>query len=145
MHSLRRIVLLLGLGLLAPRLCAAAPPTYYHLRQGVTFYVANPRGVAFQIKLDLKDINTYCQGAQTALLKVYDPTGAVLHDEDLPDDGITDGGYDQAWAGWDHELWARGAPTPLASPRRECGIRNRARQHDAPRPARTRRRQEERR
>lgn len=83
-------------------------PTYYHLRQGVTFYVANRRGVPFTIDLELKDINTYCRGAQTALLKVYDPDGEVLHEEDVPDDGVTSGAYQQAWAGWDHEMWARG-------------------------------------
>jgi len=99
---------LTGPGCLA-RDAAGKAPVYYHLRQGVVFYVANTSGRPFKLQIDLKDINTFCQGAQTALFKVYDPDGKVLHAEDIPDDGITDGGYQQAWAGWDHELWARGA------------------------------------
>lgn len=88
---------------------AAAAPEYFHLRQGVTFYIVNPDGKAFDVALDLKDINTYCRGPQTTLLKAYDPDGDILHDEFVPDDGVESGGYDQAWAGWDHEMWALGA------------------------------------
>src|SRR6185295_9320506 len=96
---------------------APAKPSanFYHLRQGVTFYVVNHDGAPFEISIDLKDINTFCQGAQTALFKVYDPDGNVLHNEEIADDGITDGGYDVAWAGWDHELWARGALRELGA------------------------------
>ena len=94
---------------------ASQDPVYYHLRQGVTLYVANPNGQPFGLAIDLKDLNVFCQGAQTALFKVYDPDGNVLHEEDIPDDGITDGGYAQAWAGWDHELWARGAIRELGA------------------------------
>ncbi|MCX5661603.1 MAG: hypothetical protein NTW19_18150 [Planctomycetota bacterium] len=83
------------------------PPVFYHLRQGVTFYVVNPSGKDFTVDLDLKDLNIYCQGAQTALVKVYGPEGEVAVDDEIPDDGIVNGGYDQAWAGWDHEQWAR--------------------------------------
>ncbi|MDP6359691.1 MAG: hypothetical protein QF473_31510, partial [Planctomycetota bacterium] len=82
--------------------------TYHHLRQGVTFYLPNQSGKSFEIALDIKDINTFCQGPQTMLLKVYAPDGEVLFEEDVPDDGIVEGGYQSAWAGWDHELWARG-------------------------------------
>jgi hypothetical protein len=83
-------------------------PVYYHLRQGITFYLVHANDEPFTIQIDLKDINLYSQGPQTALVKLYDPAGNVLHDEDIPDDGITDGGYNVAFAGWDHEVWTRG-------------------------------------
>lgn len=92
--------------------CVAQPstpaPVFYHLRQGVTFYIANPKGAAFEAAIDLKDINVYLHGPQTAMVKLYDPAGNILFNDEIPDDGIETGGYDQAWGGWDHELWARG-------------------------------------
>ncbi|MCX5658200.1 MAG: hypothetical protein NTW19_00575 [Planctomycetota bacterium] len=94
---------------------APAAPEYFHLRQGVTFYVANPEGKSFDVDIDLKDINTFCRGPQTTLFKVYDPEGKILHDEFIPDDGVETGGYDQAWAGWDHEMWALGATRQLGA------------------------------
>lgn len=87
----------------------AEEPVFYHLRQGITFYIANPRGSDFEAVLDLKDINMFLQGPQTAMVKLYDPEGGIVFNEELPDDGIESGGYDLAWGGWDHELWARGA------------------------------------
>ncbi|MCX5659681.1 MAG: hypothetical protein NTW19_08165 [Planctomycetota bacterium] len=90
-------------------------PEYFHLRQGITFYIANPDGKPFDINIDLKDINTFCRGPQPVLFKVYDPDGNILQDEFIPDDGVESGGYDQAWAGWDHEMWARGAARELGT------------------------------
>lgn len=83
-------------------------PTYYRLRAGVSFYLVHANDEPFDVTVDLKDINLYSIGPQTALLKLYDPSGNILHDEDLPDDGITEGGYSAAFAGWDHEIWTRG-------------------------------------
>ena len=110
----RELFLLLAamlLAVLGARVHAApvAEPEYFHLRQGVTFYIANTKGDAFDIAIDLKDINTYCQGAQTAMVKLYAPDGSILANAEIADDGIESGGYDQAWAGWDHEMWALGA------------------------------------
>ena len=87
---------------------AKSAPAYYHLRQGVTFYIANPKGIAFDATIDVKDINVYLHGPQTAMVKLYDPAGNILFNDEIPDDGIETGGYDLAWGGWDHELWARG-------------------------------------
>ena len=112
-------VLALLVGLVACSTASAAPdkpivgaredmPTYYRLRAGVSFYLVHANDDPFSVTVDLKDINVYSQGPQTALLKMYDPAGNILHDEDLPDDGITDGGYNAAFAGWDHEIWTRG-------------------------------------
>lgn len=115
MKKIQVILLLLPGCLAEPMASAEDAATYYHLRQGVTFYVANPAGISFAISVDIKDINTFCQGAQTLLLKVYDPDGLALYNEDVPDDGIVEGGYQQAWAGWDHELWARGASREIGA------------------------------
>ena len=93
----------------APARAADWNGRHFNLHQGVSFYIANPDGKPFEITAELRDINVYCQGAQTALLKVYAPDGEVIFREDLADDGVTSGGYQQAWAGWDHELWARGS------------------------------------
>lgn len=108
--ALSRILLLALLALVGlATIARAAEPEFFHLRQGVTFYIANPKGEAFEVAIDLKDINTYCQGAQTAMVKLYAPDGSVLANHEIADDGIESGGYDQAWAGWDHEMWALGA------------------------------------
>ncbi len=96
--------------LLLASAAAAAPPTldWMPLRQAVTVYIPNPEGRALTVAVRRVDLNLFCQGPQTMLVKLYGPEGEVLQHAEVPDDGVTCGSYQQARAGWDHELWAQG-------------------------------------
>ena len=76
----------------------------HRLYQGVTFYIDNADGKAFDVELDVRDLNLYGQGPREILFKVYDPDGRAVVREYLPDDGVTSKAYLPIIGGWDHEL-----------------------------------------
>ena len=76
----------------------------HRLYQGVTFYIDNADGKAFDVQLDLRDLNLYGNGPREVLFKVYDPDGQPLVREYIPDDGVESEAYLPAIGGWDHEL-----------------------------------------
>ncbi len=76
----------------------------YRLYEGITFYVSNPEGAAFSIRLDLRDINVFAQGPREVLFKAYDPDGLPVVREIIPDDGITSGSFSGPAGGWGDEI-----------------------------------------
>src|SRR5437667_7066149 len=81
---------------------AGAAPVTYRLYDGITAYVNNADGKAFDVDLDVRDINVFADGPRELLVKVYDPDGRVIVREVIPDDGITTGAYLPPIGGWDH-------------------------------------------
>ena len=73
--------------------------------QGVTAYVNNPRGKAFEVGLEVRDWNLLEQGPREVLLKIYDPDGRLLEREVIEDDGVAGSPYLPETGGWDHEMW----------------------------------------
>jgi hypothetical protein len=90
-------------------MAAVAKETLYRLRPAVAFYVHNPKGVSFDVRLSRHDLNFYCHGPREMSVKVMDPDEKELFWYEFPDDGITVAADQAALAGWDHELWARAA------------------------------------
>ena len=83
---------------------------WQRLRPAVSYYFApGASDQATSVRLDVVDLNTFCAGPQPLLVKLMDARGEVHHRSVLPDDGVAGGPYQQAWGGWDHELWAHGA------------------------------------
>ncbi len=76
----------------------------YRLNDGITFYLDNPEGKDFSIKLTIADLNFFEEGAREILFKVYAPDGNTLVREFIPDDGITNNLFAGRALGWDHEL-----------------------------------------
>jgi len=81
----------------------------YRLRPAVSFYINNPRGKAFSVRLSRRDLNFYCHGPRELSVKIMDPDEKELFWYEFPDDGITVAADQAARAGWDHELWSRAA------------------------------------
>ena len=73
--------------------------------QGVTAYVNNPSGKAFEVGLEVRDWNLLEQGPREVLLKIYDPDGRLLEREVIEDDGVAGPTYLPETGGWDHEMW----------------------------------------
>lgn len=73
--------------------------------QGVTAYVDNPQGQAFEAAVDVRDWNQLENGPREMLLKVYDPEGVTLARKVVEDDGVTGHAYMPEAGGWDHEMW----------------------------------------
>ena len=61
----------------APRLAPVAGSTF-RLCDGVTILVNNPKGAAFTLGIDVRDLNLFENGPREVLLKVYDPDGKTL-------------------------------------------------------------------
>jgi len=80
-------------------------PTYYRLKQGLNFYIHNPTGRAFDVHMELRDWNVFTEGPAPVLVKLYNPDDEVVQKFEVPDDGITSGGYANVYCGWEHELW----------------------------------------
>jgi hypothetical protein len=76
----------------------------FRLYQGVTLYVNNESGKAFDVTLKLRDINIYAGGPREVLFKVYTPDGKPVVREFIPDDGVTSSNFPGRIGSWDHEL-----------------------------------------
>ena len=102
----------------APRLAPVAGTTF-RLCDGLTILVNNPKGAAFTLGLDVRDLNLIETGPREVLLKVYDPEGKALVREVIPDDGVVTPIGQSPTGGWDHEGWyylyqsKSGAPSML--------------------------------
>ena len=130
------IALLLGLFMtVAPASSASAAPdsvtnanapaaengtATFRFYQGVTTYIANPAGKAFDITVDVRDWNLMENGPREVLFKVYDPDGRLVRRQVIEDDGIQGHAYQPEAGGWDHEMWyhllnyARGSQPMIA-------------------------------
>ena len=97
--GLKSLVLLLAFA------TAAAGQDFHRLYDGITLFVDNPEGRAFDLSLDVIDINIYETGPREVLVKVYDPAGQTLCREVIPDDGVTSQAFLPPMGGWDHEAW----------------------------------------
>ena len=107
MRHVVALTLALALSLVAASpLTRADPPTAptYRLYEGLTACIANPKGEAFTVALDVRDLNFYANGPREVLVKVYDPAGVPVVREVIPDDGCTTAGLQDRIGGWDHEL-----------------------------------------
>lgn len=83
---------------------ASASETTFRLYRGVTLYVNNEKGKAFDVDLELRDINVYADGPREVLFKIYDPDGKPVVREFIPDDGLMSPNFPNRSGGWDHEL-----------------------------------------
>lgn len=115
------------LGILFVQMAAVAEPTKlapvggttFRLCDGVTILVNNPKGAAFTLGIDVRDLNLFENGPREVLLKVYDPDGKTMVREIIPDDGVVTPVSQSPMGGWDHEGWYylyqsnRGAPSML--------------------------------
>jgi len=84
---------------------AHAGPMTFRFYQGVTVYVNNADGRAFDIDLTVRDWNTFESGPREMLFKVYDPSGKPVVREVIEDDGVAATTYLPKIGGWDHEMW----------------------------------------
>lgn len=96
---------LLALALGASPALAQGTGAAHRLYDGIVKYVSNPKGAAFTVELDVRDLNHLSHAPAELLVKIYAPDGALLVREVIPDDGIAGGAYQPAVAGWDHEAW----------------------------------------
>ena len=102
----------------APRLAPVGGATF-RFCDGLTILIHNPKGAAFTLGVDLRDLNLFENGPREVLLKVYDPEGKALVREVIPDDGVVTPVSQSPTGGWDHEGWYslyqnnRGAPPML--------------------------------
>lgn len=99
---MRRYWLLTVVLTCVPSLGLAAGTTY-RLHDGITAFVPNPKGQAFQVTLDVRDLNLFESGPREVLVKVYDPDGQAVVREIIPDDGVTTSAYQQPAGAWEHE------------------------------------------
>ncbi len=83
----------------------AGQPRTYRLYDAATFFFNNPEGIAFELKLDVRDINHRGCGPGEMLVKVYPPDGKLLVRAVMPDDGVESKTYGPVVAAWDHEAW----------------------------------------
>ena len=102
-----RTTFLLLANLLLAAAASAAEPNAATVRfyQGVTAYIANPQGEAFDVQLDVREWNLVENGPREVLLKIYDPDGAVVARQVIEDDGIVGEAFMPEAGGWDHEMW----------------------------------------
>ena len=77
----------------------------FRLYEGLTLLVNNPEGKAFNLTLDVRDLNLVEPGPREILFKVYDPEGKPVVREVIPDDGVTTPASQLPTGGWDHEGW----------------------------------------
>ncbi len=83
----------------------SAGPAAHRLYDGLTATIHNPRGRAFTVTLEVRDLNYMSQAPAELLLKVYQPDGKAVVREVLGDDGVVAPMYQSPVAGWDHEAW----------------------------------------
>ena len=95
----------IAIALLATAGALTANAATYRLYQGVDLYVNNPSGKAFDVTLQVRDLNLFSEGPREILFKVYDPGGATPVREIIPDDGVDGKGFLPRLGGWDHEMW----------------------------------------
>src|SRR5687768_15745122 len=72
---------------------AARGQEFHRLYDGVTLYVDNRDGRAFDLSLDVIDTNIYENGPREVMIKVYDAAGATHVREVIADDGVTSKAY----------------------------------------------------
>lgn len=89
---------------LAARLAPVSGDTF-RLYEGLTLLIHNSDGKAFDLELDVRDMNLVEPGPREVLLKVYDPEGKTLVREVIPDDGVVTPVGQGPTGGWDHEAW----------------------------------------
>lgn len=65
------------------------PDRFWRPRENMMFYLNDETGGGFDLKIDLRDMNVYCEGARDAYVFVIAPDGRILVRCLLPDDGIT--------------------------------------------------------
>jgi hypothetical protein len=82
-----------------------AGETTLRFYQGVTAYVDNPDGVAFDVSVDVRDWNLMENGPREVLFKIYDPDGRAEVRKVIEDDGVTGNAFLPEAGGWDHEMW----------------------------------------
>lgn len=108
-----RCLLLLRVALALPILCGAAnlvvpsraAADTHRLYDGLTLFVDNPEGRAFDVDLGVRDLNLHENGPREVLFKVTDPRGNVPVREVIPDDGVTSPVTPVARGGFGHESW----------------------------------------
>jgi hypothetical protein len=98
-------ILHVALFVAATAACCAAQETTFRFYDGVTVYVNNPDGAAWEATLDLRDWNLLESGPREALIKIYDPDGKTLVRKVVEDDGVVGSASLLEAGGWDHELW----------------------------------------
>lgn len=101
--KLSRLAILVALLFVLPLAHAQTEHTY-RLFNGTTLYINNPDGKAFDLTLDVRDLNIFANGPREVLFKVYDPDGRPVVREVIPDDGCTSSNFPDRIGGWDHEL-----------------------------------------
>lgn len=77
----------------------------HRLHDGITAFVNNAEGRDFTVKLTVRDLNLFENGAREVLVKVYDPTGKVLVRKIIEDDGVVSKAFLPPLGAWDHEAW----------------------------------------
>ena len=80
----------------------AGEPLQVRLHDAATVLLDHPSGAAFEIQLDVRDLNAAPRGPAELLFKVYGPDGRLLVREIVPDDGVTQGLFVGPAAGYDH-------------------------------------------
>lgn len=65
------------------------PDKYWRPRENMVFYLEDTAGGGFDLRIDLRDMNVYCEGARAAFVFVIGPDGRILARKLLPDDGVT--------------------------------------------------------
>lgn len=79
--------------------------TTFQLYEGLTLLINNQDNKAFNLNLDVRDLNLFETGPREILFKVYDPQGKAVVREVIPDDGVTSPASLSPTGGWDHEAW----------------------------------------
>jgi hypothetical protein len=84
---------------------STAAATTFRLYDGITAHVPNPDGKAFNVKLDVRDLNLLETGPREVLVKIYDPAGKTIVRKVIPDDGVVSKAFLPVVGAWDHEAW----------------------------------------
>ncbi len=64
------------------------PEKFWRPRENMVFYLEDTAGGGFDLRIDLRDMNVYCEGARDAFVFVIGPDGRILVKKLLPDDGV---------------------------------------------------------
>ncbi|MCS6852342.1 MAG: hypothetical protein NZ700_14350 [Gemmataceae bacterium] len=77
----------------------------YRLYDGITGFIVNREGKEFTLTLEVRDINLMETGPREVLVKLYDPDGAAVVRQVIPDDGVVSKAFLPTAGAWDHEAW----------------------------------------
>lgn len=67
------------------------PDILWRSRDQIVVHLLDDAGTGFRLDVDVRDMNTYCEGERPGLIMIIGPSGNTLAMQPVPDDGIVSG------------------------------------------------------